>query len=300
MKSTKRETVVVTPDSDITKTQFSKRKTPCFNFFSSDFLVETYMMNYEEKGRYIQLLCILHTQGHLSWRDTAEIIGSEGKIWALLDKDEQGFYFSERLQYEIDKREAYRKSRLENGIKRYEKQEAEKKEKEFLKQIEDVNKKFESNTSLLTEKGESDDEPKTAEIHKLYDPFEEKRKDKNDAYALHMGNGNGTENRNENVFGNGKENINNINLREIEKKVLEYYIAKTGRIYSVGSNMSHVIVDCYGRGYSPEQMKLIINYYCEAVPNGMNSSPYDILAEDTSEKLKLARLWLEEKRNKKI
>lgn len=300
MKSTKRKSVVVNPDADITKTQFSKRKTPCFNFFSSDFLVETLMMNYEEKGRYIQLLCILHTQGHLSWRDTAEIIGSEGKIWALLEKDEQGFYFSERLQYEIDKREAYRKSRQENIIKRYEKQEAEKNEKEFLKSIEEVNKKFKSNTSLITQNGESADEPEKRTSSNLYDPFEEKDRVKNATYVVHMGNGNGTGNRNENVFGKEKGNISNIDLRAIEKNVVEYYIAKTGRIVSIGSNMSHVIIECYGRGYSESEMKLIINYCCEMLPNGEKSSLYDILAEDTDEKLKQAQEWRKEKQNKKI
>ena len=297
MKSTQRKSVVVNPDGDITKTQFSKRKTPCFNFFSSDFLVETLMMNYEEKGRYIQLLCILHTQGHLSWRDTAEIIGKEGKIWALLEKDEQGFYFSERLQYEIDKREAYRKSRQENITKRYEKEEAEKHEKEFLKQIEEVNKKFKSNTSLLTQNGESADEPEKLKSSNLYDPFEEKDRAKNATYVVHMGNGNGNGNRNENVFGKGKGNINNIELRAIEKNVLEYYIAKTGRI---GSNMSHVIVECIERGYSESEMKLIINYCCEMLPNGMNWSLYDILAEDTDEKLKQAQEWRNGRLNKKI
>ena len=294
-KSTKRETVTVNHEHDITKTQYSKKKTPCFNFFSSDFLVETYMMNYEEKGRYIQLLCILHTQGHLPWRETAEIIGAEGRIWSLLERDEQGFYFSERLQYEIDKREAYRKSRQENGIKRYEKKE------EGLKQIEEA--KEINNTSLLTENGESNDEPKCNAVHKLIDPFEKNSGVKNDAYAMHMGNGNGNGKRNVNVIEKENGNIDNIDPRKIEEEMVEYYNNKTGRYCVAGTNLAHVFYETYIRGFGIEEMKLIIDYCCATSKTGLDLSPYDILAQDTRAKMKLAIAWFEggkKQSNKKI
>ncbi len=39
---------------------------PAFLFYSSDFLVGTIFMPYEQKGKYITLLCMQHQIGHLT------------------------------------------------------------------------------------------------------------------------------------------------------------------------------------------------------------------------------------------
>ena len=40
-------------------------KDPAFLFYSSDFLSGTMLMNNEEIGIYIKLICLQHQQGHL-------------------------------------------------------------------------------------------------------------------------------------------------------------------------------------------------------------------------------------------
>ena len=41
-------------------------KDPAVLFYTGDFLVGTITMNYEQKGKYIQLLCLQHQSGRLT------------------------------------------------------------------------------------------------------------------------------------------------------------------------------------------------------------------------------------------
>ena len=40
-------------------------KSPAVLFYTSDFLIGTAFMNYDEIGKYIKLLCLQHQQGHI-------------------------------------------------------------------------------------------------------------------------------------------------------------------------------------------------------------------------------------------
>ena len=49
-------------------------KDPAVLFYTSDFLSGTITMNYEQKGKYITLLCIQHNQGYLLEEDINNIL----------------------------------------------------------------------------------------------------------------------------------------------------------------------------------------------------------------------------------
>lgn len=94
-------------------------KDPAFLFYSSDFLTGTMLLNMEQKGKYITLLCLQHNKGKLTEKDMLSICGSyDADVFAKFTKDEEGCFFNERLSLEIQKRKAYSESRRNNRIKK--------------------------------------------------------------------------------------------------------------------------------------------------------------------------------------
>ncbi len=94
-------------------------KDPAFLFYSSDFLTGTMLLNMEQKGKYITLLCLQHSKGRLSEKDMLHICGSyDADVFGKFVKDEDGFFFNERLSIEMQKRKAYSDSRRNNRIKK--------------------------------------------------------------------------------------------------------------------------------------------------------------------------------------
>jgi len=94
-------------------------KDPAFLFYSSDFLTGTMLLNMEQKGKYITLLCLQHSKGRLSEKDMLHICGSyDADVFGKFVKDEEGFFFNERLSIEMQKRKAYSDSRRNNRIKK--------------------------------------------------------------------------------------------------------------------------------------------------------------------------------------
>lgn len=90
-------------------------KDPAVLFYTSDFISGTLTMNYEQKGKYIILLCLQHQQGRLSYEDMMTICGTyDEKIFSKFIKDDEGFYYNERMSVEVDKRKKYSESRSEN------------------------------------------------------------------------------------------------------------------------------------------------------------------------------------------
>ena len=73
----------------------------------------------EQKGKYITLLCLQHSKGRLSEKDMLHICGSyDADVFGKFVKDEEGFFFNERLSIEMQKRKAYSDSRRNNRIKK--------------------------------------------------------------------------------------------------------------------------------------------------------------------------------------
>ena len=92
-------------------------KDPAFLFYSNDFLSGTMLMSNEEVGIYIKLLCLQHQQGHLEEKDMLSI-GATKKVFSKFIKDDKGYYYNERLEYEANKRKAYSESRKNNRKKK--------------------------------------------------------------------------------------------------------------------------------------------------------------------------------------
>lgn len=94
-------------------------KDPAFLFYSSDFLSGTMLMTDEEIGQYIKLLCLQHQKGHLKEKDMLNICKTYNEyIFSKFKKDEEGNYYNERLEYEVNKRKAYSESRRNNRKKK--------------------------------------------------------------------------------------------------------------------------------------------------------------------------------------
>ena len=80
-------------------------KDPAVLFYTSDFISGTLTMSYEQKGKYIILLCLQHQQGKLSYEDMMNICGTyDEKIFSKFEKDEEGFYYNQRMRDEAEKR----------------------------------------------------------------------------------------------------------------------------------------------------------------------------------------------------
>ena len=92
-------------------------KDPAFLFYSADFLVGTLLMKDEQVGRYAKLMCLQHQTGHLTEEDMLKICQSHDKdIFDKFKKDDNGLYYNERLEEEVNKRAAFSKSRSDNRL----------------------------------------------------------------------------------------------------------------------------------------------------------------------------------------
>lgn len=94
-------------------------KDPAFLFYSSDFLSGTMLMTDEEIGQYIKLICLQHQKGHLKEKDMLNICKTYNEdIFSKFKKDEEGNYYNERLESEVNRRKAYSESRRNNRKKK--------------------------------------------------------------------------------------------------------------------------------------------------------------------------------------
>jgi len=86
---------------------------PAFLFYSSDFLVGTIFMPYEQKGKYITLLCMQHQIGHLT-KEQVNSVCNDDVVLSKFSLDKKGLFFNKRLDDEVEKRASYKKNRLKN------------------------------------------------------------------------------------------------------------------------------------------------------------------------------------------
>lgn len=98
-------------------------KDPAVPFYSSDWLLGTADLTYEEKGIYITLLCLQHAKGHLSEKIIKINIGMEipPDVLRRFIKDENGLWYNERWEYEIIKRSKFKDHQKGNIAKRWDK-----------------------------------------------------------------------------------------------------------------------------------------------------------------------------------
>lgn len=89
-----------------------KLKDPAFLFYADSFISGTYYMTDEEVGQYIRLLCRQFDKGHLkSLGDVSE------EVKEKFVKDDDGLFYNERLDFEVERRKQYAESRRKNGAK---------------------------------------------------------------------------------------------------------------------------------------------------------------------------------------
>ena len=95
----------------------ARNKDPAVLFYPEAYLVGTRLMNYEQKGKYMELLCLQHQQGHLSEDDMLSICGDRDvKIFSKFTVDDNGCYYNERMEEESIRRARYTESRRANGL----------------------------------------------------------------------------------------------------------------------------------------------------------------------------------------
>lgn len=93
-------------------------KDPAFLFYSQDFFLGTSTMSYEDRGKYITILCVMHQQGRLTEESIRLLVGSVSVTLRLKFKvDKNGLWYNERLEEEIEKRKMFVNSRKINGSK---------------------------------------------------------------------------------------------------------------------------------------------------------------------------------------
>ena len=91
-------------------------KDPAVLFYTSDFLTGTLTMSYEQKGKYITLLCLQHQKTLLSDKDMINICSSYDKdIYDKFIKDGE-FFYNKRMKEEHEKRKSFSKSRSDNRL----------------------------------------------------------------------------------------------------------------------------------------------------------------------------------------
>src|SRR5580692_1630031 len=92
-------------------------KDPAFLFYTSDFLLGTLVMSFEDKGKYITLLSFIHQSGRLSEETVRILIGDiSDKLKSKFKIDEKGLWYNERLDEEIERRKGFVNSRRKNGM----------------------------------------------------------------------------------------------------------------------------------------------------------------------------------------
>jgi len=90
-------------------------KDPAVLLYTGDFLTGMTLLNYEQRGQYITLLCQQHQLGHLPFNHMISVCGSvDSVVINKFKKDEDGLYYNERMESESSKRVSYCKSRSNN------------------------------------------------------------------------------------------------------------------------------------------------------------------------------------------
>lgn len=93
-------------------------KDPAFLFYSQDFIVGIQTMNFEDRGKYITILCQMHQQGRLDEETISFMVGSVSvRLKNKFKVDEDGRWYNERLELEAEKRRNFVQSRVDNGLR---------------------------------------------------------------------------------------------------------------------------------------------------------------------------------------
>lgn len=127
-------------------------KDPAFLFYSSDFLSGTMLMSDEQIGQYIKLLCLQHQKGHLKEKDMLNICKTyDEDIFSKFKKDEEGNYYNERLDEEVQRRKKYSESRRNNRKRKSKEDEKENICKTYEEDMNNICNSYEEHMGTETE-----------------------------------------------------------------------------------------------------------------------------------------------------
>jgi len=93
----------------------TKEKDPAFLLYSKDMYEGMSLLSFEERGKYLTILLVMHQQGRLTEDDLKALVGGMSpRLLAKFQADESGQFFNVRLEKEIARRAAYVNSRVKN------------------------------------------------------------------------------------------------------------------------------------------------------------------------------------------
>lgn len=96
-----------------------KNTTPAVLLYYNDLLAATTEMNDAEFGMYVKLLCMQNIKGHMSLDCMKRICpGVNEYVLEKFAQDEDGLYYNKRMEFEIERRVNFSKSRSKNRSKK--------------------------------------------------------------------------------------------------------------------------------------------------------------------------------------
>jgi uncharacterized protein YdaU (DUF1376 family) len=114
-------------------------KDPAVLFYTSDFLSGTFTMDYQQRGKYITLLCLQHQKGKLTDKDLRTILeDTDVDIFEKFIKADDGFYYNMKLKTEAERRKNYSASRSKNRSKKTNDEDINNISKSYVKHMETV------------------------------------------------------------------------------------------------------------------------------------------------------------------
>jgi hypothetical protein len=96
-------------------------KDPAVLFYADNFLSGTMFFTDAQTGKYIRALCAQQVHGHLTNEQLESIIKGDEKIKEKFCQDENGLFFNERMEKEINKRLHYSEIQRDRVNKRWDK-----------------------------------------------------------------------------------------------------------------------------------------------------------------------------------
>jgi hypothetical protein len=91
-------------------------KDPAFLFYTSDFILGTWVMSFEDRGKYITLLSFMHQHGRITEETLKIVVGDiSDMLKSKFKRDEHGLFYNERLEQEIAKRKRFVDKCATNG-----------------------------------------------------------------------------------------------------------------------------------------------------------------------------------------
>jgi hypothetical protein len=96
-----------------------KGKDPAFMLYSGDFLSGTFTMNYEQRGKFITLMCIQHQKGYLTSADIKSVLNETDYLIAeKFYKGTDGNWYNQKMTDVMNERKEYTANRLKNFQKK--------------------------------------------------------------------------------------------------------------------------------------------------------------------------------------